>query len=241
MSIVTIARRDLAAYLNGYSAWVIIAAVLLIEGLWFYAFNLGLDSARYSQDVITGFFETAGGCTIVLGVLLSMRSMAAEHQAGTDKLLQSSVARDWQIIVGKFLAGFGMIGLCTVLTLHMPLLVVVHGKVSMGHLAVGYLGVLCIGAATLAIGIFSSTLFRHQLMAGAFAGVTVVFFIVVWFVADITDPPFSEVLGYSAFFNQHLIPFQQGRFVSGGLVFFASITTVFLLLATRILDSRRWN
>jgi ABC-2 type transport system permease protein len=202
---------------------------------------MGSTSARYSHEVLQGFFETCGGSTIIVSVLLAMRSLAGERAAGTEQLLSGSTASEGSIVLGKYLAVMAMVVIFTALTFHMPLLVMVHGKISVAHLLVGYFGVLCVGSATVGIGIFSSSLFRYQLMAGAFSGLLVTFFIVVWFVAEITDPPFSEMLGFMAFFNKHLIPFQEGRLVTSSVIYFATTTWLFLTLATRVLANRRWQ
>ena len=56
----------------------------------------------------------------------------------------------------------------------MPALILVNGKVSFGHIAAGYLGLLLLGSATLAIGMFGSALARTQVLAAIISGVIVV-------------------------------------------------------------------
>lgn len=239
--ILTIARRDLASYLHGYTAYVIIAGLLFVEGLLFNTFALGSTTARYSHEVLEQFFYLNGGVTMIAAILLTMRSLAEEQATGTDVLLRTSVASDGQVVLGKYLAAMGMLGLLTALTFYMPLLIFVNGKVSVGHMLVGYLGVLGLGSATAAMGIFGSSLFRNQMAAAILSGILVVTFLVAWMLADITDPPFSGITAYAALYNQHFMPFQEGRLTTSGLVYYGSVTAVFLLLATRILDGRRWE
>lgn len=240
-NVLTIARRDLGAYLHGYTAYVIIAGILFIEGLMFNAFAMGAESARYSHEVLEDFFYINGGAAMIASVLLTMRSLAEEQATGTDVLLRTSVARDGQIVMGKYVAAMGMLALLTALTFYMPLLIFVNGKVSVAHMAVGYLGVLGIGSASTAMGIFGSSLFRNQMAAGMFTGIVVITFLTAWMLADITDPPFSDVTAYAAIFNRHFVPFQEGRMLSEGLVYYGSLTALFLLLATKILEGRRWE
>jgi ABC-2 type transport system permease protein len=241
MIALTIARRDLAAYLHGYSAYVIIAAILALQGLFFNAFVLGADSARYSHDVLEQFFYLDGGFAMAAAVLLTMRSVAEERTAGTDVLLSTSTATDGQIIFGKWLAALAMIGVLTSLTVYMPALIMVNGKVALSHILVGYLGVMCVAGTTAAIGVFFSALFRFQLVAGMATAVFTIALVVMWILSEITDPPFADLVSYMAIWNMHFVPFQEGRLTLGGLAYYGTVTTAFLYLATRTLEARRWE
>ncbi|MEZ5397959.1 MAG: ABC transporter permease [Bryobacterales bacterium] len=240
MNALTIARRDIASYLQGYSAYLIMAALLFFNGLAFHAW--ALQGARYSSDVLRDCFELCWGFAVATAVLLTMRSVADEHAHGTEVLLRTSVVSDLDIVLGKWLAGFGMVALYVSLTVHMPLLIFVHGKVSVGHLLVGYLGVLMGGAVAAALGVFCSALFRNQLAAGVIAGVLAIFLsIFTWRMADIVDAPFSEVLSYVAIFNQHTAPLLEGRLPLSSLVFHFTLGGLLIWLSTLVLNGRRWE
>jgi ABC-2 type transport system permease protein len=234
-----IAKRDLRAYAHGYSAWLIIAGLLALQGVFFAAF--AMDGERYSHEVLRDFFYFNWGFAVAASVLLTMRSVAEERRDGTDVLLTTSTATDGQMVLGKWLAAMGVLVLFTLLSGYLPALIYVNGKVSMAHLAVGYLGVLATVSATSAIGICSSSLFRFQLAAGLLTAMMVVTLIVAWILADITDPPFANIIAYSALYNQHYEPFSEGRLSISGLTYYGSLTAAFLLLATRINEGRRWE
>ncbi len=239
MNMLTIARRDIGAYLHGYAGFVIIAGILFVEGLLFNAFAMGADSARYSHEVLEDFFYFQGGCTMVAAVLFTMRSIAEERTEGTDVLLLTSTASDGQIIGGKYIAAMAILSLMTALTIYMPGLIFVNGKVSLAHVAVGYVGVMGLGSVCAAMGIFGSSIFRSQMAAGVLSAVIVVTFLTSWIVSEVTEPPFSEIMAYTAIFNEHFIPFQEGRLSSGSVVFYGSITALFLALSTLVLNGRR--
>ena len=163
-TVLLIARRELAGYLRTMSGYIIIAALLFLTGLLFNAFAMG-GGMRRSSEVISNFFYFSSGTTMTVAVLLSMRLLAEERQTGTLALLYSSPVRDWQIVFGKFLSAFAFLALFVAATAFMPLLVLVNGKISFGHLAAGYLGLLLLGAACLAIGTFGSALAKSQVVA----------------------------------------------------------------------------
>jgi ABC-2 type transport system permease protein len=240
MNSLLIARRDLAAQLHGWTGYIIIAAVLFIDGILFNAFAMG-TGARYSHEVLEDFFYFSSGMVIIAAILLTMGSVAEERNNGTLVILQTSPLTEAEVIIGKYLSAIAMLAILTGLTVYMPALIFVNGKVSLGHIAVGYLGLMAVGSATVAIGIFGSSLFRSPMASAILSGVIVVTLLTAWILSQVTDPPFSEVLSYAALFDKHFVPFMEGRFSSGALVYYASITAVFLFGSTHILSGRRWE
>ncbi len=239
MTSLLIARRDLNATLHGLTGYAIIAAILFIDGILFNAYAMG-QGARYSHQVLEQFFYFSSGTTMIASVLITMRSVAEERQTRTMLLLDSAPVLERQIIIGKFLAAMAVVTILTLLTVYMPLLIFVNGKVSLGHIAVGYVGLLALGACTTALGVFSSSLFHSQMAAAIFSAVLVVSLLICWLLAGLTDPPFSEILAYMALFDKHFLPFHEGRLPTQSLFYYASVTGVALLAATRNLERRRW-
>ena len=235
-----IARRDLAAYLHSYSGFVIIAAVLFIDGLLFNAFALGAGALK-SHEVLERFFFFASGTTMIASVLLTMRSFAEERAEGSDVLLSTSPVSDGAIVMGKWAASMGMLTVMTLLTVYMPLLIFWNGKVSFSHIATGYLGLLALGAATSAMGTFGSSLFKSQVAAGIFSGVLVVGFLIGWMLSDMVDPPFADPIAYMALYDKHFKPFEEGRLVLSSLVYYGMVSFSFLWLTTRVVAGRRWQ
>src|SRR5260370_23526711 len=125
---------------------------------------IGLAGSKRSGEVLNQFFFLSSGMTITAAVLISMRLLAEERQAGTISLLYSSPVRDGEIVLGKFLSGLAFLSILLALTAFMPALIFVNGKVSFGHIASGYLGLLLIGSAALAIGTFGSALSKSHIV-----------------------------------------------------------------------------
>ena len=240
MNALTILRRDLGAYLRGYTGYVIIAAVLFIDGLLFNAYAMG-GEARYSHEVLSQFFHQSSGLVMISAVLLSMRTIAEERQDGTEVLLQSSIVSDFQIVFGKYLAALAMLVLLIGATLYLPAMILINGKVSWAHVGVGYLGLALMGSTIIAAGVFASSLFRSQLPAGVLAGVIVTAMITAWMLSDVTDPPFSDVAAWVALYDKHFQPFRDGRLLTSGVAYYLSTTALFLWLTTRVLEGRRWE
>src|SRR5262249_48127328 len=132
-------RRELAAYLRSPVGYIVAALVLLIDGILFQAMALG-GGRRLSAEVLRQFFYFGSGTTMIAAVALSVRLIAEERQLGTMVLLHTSPIRDVEIVAGKFLAAWTFLAAITLATLYMPLLILVHGKITFAHAAVGYPG-----------------------------------------------------------------------------------------------------
>ncbi|MAY79181.1 MAG: hypothetical protein CL930_00165 [Deltaproteobacteria bacterium] len=237
-TITLLVRRELAAYFNTSWGWVILSLVLLIDGVLFNAFALGTRE-RFSANVLSDFFYFSSGTTMIAGVLLTMRLIAEERQTGTLTILQTAPIREVDVVLGKFLGALCFLMLITACTAYMPALIFVNGKVSIAQIGAGYLGLMSLGAATIAIGTFGSALARNQLLAAVIGTGLLVFMLLGWMVGQMTEPPLSGIFSYMAVFDRHFQPFMKGRINTEGLVFFSSVCFGFLLLAIRTLQLRR--
>lgn len=235
-----IARRDLSAYLNSYWGYAVIAAVLIIDGLLFNAFALG-DQPKYSSKVIEEFFYFSFGTTIIASILMTMRLVAEERQTGTIVLVDSAPISDWQLVGGKYISAMTVLSAMVLLTLYMPALVFVNGKVSYGHIVSGYFGLLLVAGAVASIGTFASTVSRSQLVAGFISVVVVVFLLVTWLLAKVADPPLKDIFSYMSFFDRHYRGFMRGQINTEDVVYYVTIVFVFLLMSARFMAARRWR
>ena len=235
-----IARRELGGYFRSMTGYVIAALVMLIDGLLFNAFVLSAGE-MYSADVLANFFYISFGTTVIASVFISMRLIAEERQTGTLVLLTSSPVHDWEIIVGKYLSAMAFLAIMTLASIYIPALIFVNGKVSIGHLAAGYLGLLLVGSATLAIGVFGSALARTQVLAAIFSGVIVVSVLIAHLLSRVTDRPLKDTFMALALYARHFPPFQSGAINRRDVVYYVVVTYVALFAAGRVMEARRWK
>lgn len=239
-SALLLARRELSSYLSSFLGFIVLAAVLLAEGIYFNAVDLGA-AARLSSDVLRSFFYTVSGGTMILAIVLAMRPLAGEREQGTLVLLNTAPIRDTEIVAGKFLAALGLLALHLALTIHMPLLIAVNGKITLGQVLVGYLGVLLLGAAALAIGLFGSALAKSQVIAVVIGAAILAPLVFLWAVARVTDPPLNAFLSSAAIHHERQRAFETGVLKLEHVVYYVGVTYFFLLAATKTLEARRWR
>jgi ABC-2 type transport system permease protein len=126
------------------------------------------------------------------------------------------------------------------LTVLYPLLLIRYTSPETGPLVTGYLGLILIGAAYIAMGLFFSSLSDSQLVAGVSTfGCGLLFLIISW-IAPFVSPAAAAVLGQLSIL-QHFDSFSKGILDSNDVVYYLNFTVFFLFLASRVLDSNRWR
>jgi ABC-2 type transport system permease protein len=234
-----IARRELSSYLRSWLGPAIVSGALLIEGILFYW--IGLGQKLLSAEVLQQFFYNTSGVTMVAALFLSMRLLAEERQTGTLVLLNTSPVSDRDIVIGKFLGAFTVLAVTVLLSVYMPAWLFVHGKVAIGHMVVGYLGLLLLGGSVVAIGLFGSTLARSQVVAVIVGGALLAVMILLWLVAKASEPPLNEYLSRLALHHENFRPFMQGILEPTRVVYYLIVTYAFLFASTKVLEARRWR
>ncbi len=234
-----IARRELRGYFSSSSGWIILAVLLLLDGLAFNAF--AMSGEKKSFDVLQSFFYFHSGATMVASVFIAMRLFAEEKQMGTLVLLEASPAREAEVVLGKFLGAWGFLVLFLALSLYMPVLVMVNGKVTAGHLFAGYLGLALLGAACIAIGAFTSSVAPNQVAAAVLSGAVVVVLVLAWLVARNVDGVLGDVIGWLDLFDKHYRTFSRGTVKLSSVAYYGALTYGFLLATAAVLGARRWR
>ena len=233
-------KRELGAYLRSPIGWIVAALLLLIDGILFQ--SQAMTGEQLSADVLRRFFWSTSGVTMIAAVALSIRLIAEERQQHSMVLLNTSPVRDTEIVVGKFLAAFVFLAGMLLLSVYMPLLIKVNGKVNVSQIAVGYLGLFLLGAAALSIGIFASALSKGQLIAAIGGAFLLAVFVLFYQLSRVLDPPLKGIFSELDIWWEHF----QGSFMNGVLnlkdvVYYVAVTYLFLLLSVKTLEAKRWS
>lgn len=233
-------RRELGTYLRSPYGWVIASLLLLLFGLLFQGF--AMSGEMLSAYVLERFFYVASGIPLVGGVLLSFRLLSEERQNHSMVLLNTSPVRDSQIVLGKFFAALTFLAVVLVLSVYMPILIKVNGKITAAQVVVGYVGMLLLGAATLAIGLFASALTRQQLIAAVVAAAMVVVMCFIHLLGGKVDAPLKDVLEQIDLWWVHYqYGFMKGILNLKDVIYYVAATYFFLLLSIKTLEAKRWQ
>ena len=234
-----IARRELSAYLSSSTGWLILAVVLLADGLLFN--TVAMAGEKKSFDVLQGFFYFSSGTTMVASIFIAMRVFAEERQQGTLVLLETAPIPEYVVVAGKFFGAWAFLLLLLALSAYLPLLVLVNGKVTVGHVAAGYLGLALLGAACIAIGTLASAVSANQILAAVLTGAVIVALLLAWMLAKKIEGPVGDVVGFLDLFDKHYKSFSRGTIKVVSVVYYLALTYGSVLATTAVLSARRWR
>lgn len=236
-NVLTIAGRELKAYFLSPLAWIIIGLFAFFTGFIFVQIIVATQRAE-----MTGTFQWMMVLGLILAPALTMRLFAEEYRLGTIELLLTSPARDWQIVLGKYLAAF--IGFAALLlpTLWQILVLKRYGDPDPGVLVSGILGVLLVGAAFVGVGMFTSSLTQNQFIAYIVGMIALLF---LW-IADAPATAVGQIGPVADLFRflalpQHFDEFFGGVIASQHVLYFLSIAVIAIGLTTLVIQSRRWR
>jgi len=228
-------RRELAGYFGQPVAYIVITAYLLICG-WFFTSGLFL----VGQADVRGYLDVAPTILVFFAPALTMRLLAEEWKNGTMELLLTLPVRDSEVVLGKYLAAFTVLAVAQVLTLAYPLTVGLLGPVDVGQVATGYVGLLLLGGAFLAVGVLASALTSSQVVA----------FIVSFFVCfglfllgkslPFVPSGLLPLFDYLAV-DTHFANLTKGVIDSRDVLYFLSIVLLCLAGTVHALEGRKWG
>ena len=235
MNTFVIAKRELGAFFVSPMAYIVGAAFLFITGLYF-VMMLAVDNVATLNQV----FLVISIVLLFLAPLLTMRLLAEEARSGTLELLLAAPVRDWEVVLGKFLAVFTFFVALLIPTLYFLFLLTRFDSPDIPVTLSGYWGIILLGAMLISLGVLTSTISTNQIMA---AGLGIMLSVAFWLIGGLAYffPGFAGNLLKYLSIQEHLFDFMLGLISSTNIIYFFSITAAALFLAIRILEIRRWR
>lgn len=233
-----ILQRELLSLFCSPVAYIVIAGFLLITGvsvLWTGAFAPGKPATL--RDI---FFWTPWILTVIVPAIC-MRTISEEYRSGTMEKLMTAPLSDAQMVLGKYLASLVFFLVMLAPTLVYLVLMEAYGSPDWGASLSSYLGLVLIGVAFCAFGVFASSLTSSQVVAWIIGWLPLLLFaclayVVVQQVEGVWRAAFQQVNVIGKFDD-----FSRGVIYSDHVVFFLAIAVLFLFLTVKVVESRRWR
>ena len=159
-NVITITRRELAQNFRAPLAYVFLILFIILVQL---PFMLTVFAAE--QATLRLFLDPLPFFVVVFTALVTMRSWAEDRQENTFEMLLTFPMKDWELVVGKWLATYVFISAGIACTATLPILLIANGDPDVGPIVSGYVGAFLLSGMWCAIGVFFSSLTRSQLMA----------------------------------------------------------------------------
>jgi ABC-2 type transport system permease protein len=211
---------------------------VLSSAIFFYVWLFFLKN----QASLRGFFSLLPWLFLFLSPSLTMRAWAEEKKLGTMELIITLPVKDYEVVLGKFLASLFFLTLTILFTFPLVLTCLYLGEPDLGPIIGGYCGAVLLGATYLSIGLFASSLTENQIVA-FIIGVSICFLflligeeMIITLLPDILVPVFAY-LGLA----NHFDSIGRGVIDSRDLLYYLSVTGFFLFLNICSVESRKWK
>lgn len=247
-------RKETANFFVSPIAYAVTTIFLLVSGFFFWA-NVSFMSLvslqaannpmiaeriNLTDVVIRPLVQNMSIVLLFVMPLLTMRLFSEEKKSGTIELLLTYPVTDLAILFGKFLASAFLLIVMLAGTLPFVVLLFGIGDPDPGTLLSGYLGLLLMGAAFMALGIFISSLTENQIIAAAVSfGSALLFWVLSWS-STLSGEKVGAVLRQLSIL-EHLESFNKGILALSDLSFFVLFIAFFLFLTLRSLETHRWR
>ncbi len=237
-------KKEILGFFSNITGWVVIGIFLTVTGLFLWVFPSGVNVLDNGYANLYGLFSLAPFVFLFLVPAVTMNSLAEEKRSGTLELLLIRPLSDTKVILAKYFAAFTLVVLSLLPTLiyyfSVGRLGFPVGDIDSGGFWGSFIGLLFLGAAFTAMGIFSSSLTDNPIMAFLVAVVLSAFvymgfdFIASFFGSAVL---FVQSLGISA----HYSSMSRGVIDSRDVIYFLSLLLFFLYLSVYFLGRRKWK
>jgi len=242
---ISIFRKEINVFFSSLIGYIALSVFLVGIGLFVWIFP-DTNVLDYGFATLDTLFFTAPWVFMFLIPAITMRSFSEEIGLGTIELLATRPLTDLDIILGKYFAALVLVVFSVLPTfiffysiyqLGSPV-----GNIDTGAAWGSYIGLVFLGAAFVAIGIFASSLTKNQIVAFILA----VFFCFFFFIAFeslsklsvfyATADDMIEMLGI----NAHYVSISRGVVDTRDVIYFLSLITLFISFTKVSLESRKW-
>jgi len=243
MKFAVICRRELYAYFASFVAYVLVAVFLVLSGYFFYSdliFFILFGGFTLPTGLWQFFFLDTRQVTLLVLPLVTMRLFAEEKKLGTMELLWTYPVRDGDIVAGKFLAATLFYLVMLLPTVVGPAVFFAFHRFEIAPMLTGYLGMLLLGMAFIACGLFVSSLTENQVVSAMVTyGILVLFWFLTWNEEVANEQLVRLLLGVSLF--DHFFNFARGVIDTRDIAYFLLFIAFFLFLTMQSLAVRTWR
>jgi len=236
-------KKEVSSFFSSVTGYLVAGVFLLVTALflWIIPGNLNIPFGGYAT--LDSLFWLAPWLYLFLVPAITMRLFSEEKKGGTLELLLTKPVTDWQIVIGKYLAGLTLviISLLPTLIYYFTVNNLAQPVGNMDHGATwgSYLGLVFLAAVYASIGVFASSVSANQVVAFIIA-IAGCFFFYEGFQALATLPVFRSVSDFIIFIgiSEHYQSISRGIIDSRDIVYFAGVILFFLALTKMVLGRR---
>ena len=226
-------QKDIKAYFNNMIGYVFLAIFLIVGGLFFSYQNIIEEAVKlnfYNLQYVLYFITP----------LLTMQLLAGEREAKTDQILFAAPVSAGSIVTGKFFAALTVFILAIGISFVYPFILSLFGAPAWSEIVLLYFGMLLFGAVLISIGLFVSSFSPSHIIAFyATLAIMICILFAQMMIPHIVNTVIRTIL-IRLTPSYHLKFFNTGILSIKSVVYFISLTFLFVFLASKITARRRW-
>ena len=242
----TLFKKELASFFTSLIGYLTIIVFLVLTGLMLWVFKSDFNILDYGFASMEGLFVIGPFLYLFLIPAITMRMFAEEKKNGTMELLLTKPLSEMKLIWAKFLAGVVLVFISLLPTVVCYFSVFVLGdpvgNIDTGSVVGSYIGLLLLGAAFVAIGLFASSITNNQIVAFIIAALMSAFmhlgFEAIYHMGFLGN---ADLLVRSLGMSYHYDSISRGVVDSRDVIYFASVIAVFMMATRIVLQSRKWH
>lgn len=228
-------KRELSAYFTSTIGYIFMAVFLALSGaiVWFSTFFSATTSFANYFFIMIFFF-------IILIPILTMKLLSEERRTKTEQILLTAPVSLANIVAAKFFAALTLFEMTFVISLINLIPASFYGKINTAEIISNFIGVTCVAASLIAIGIFISSLTESQFIA-AIGSIAVILgtLLVGLFSSSISNNVIRVIVKWFSILDRY-VNFRYGIFDVSSIIYYISISAIFIFLTVRVYEKRRW-
>jgi len=231
-----ILKREFRAYFQSPLGYVFLSAMFFFSGFYFFTYNLYGNTTNMSK-----LFELLFPVVLFLVPVLTMRLMSEDKRSGTDQLLLTAPISRTAIVLGKYAAAAAVFLIAISATLIQAIVMSFFAAPDWPVIVGNFAGLLLLGTTLIAICMFLSALTESQFIAAVLGFVVSLFVMLVDALALVVNNRFLQALFRNLSFDDRYTSFTLGILELPNVIFFLSISFLFVFLTVAALDRERWG
>ena len=231
-----ILKRELGAYFNSATAYVVMAVFFFFSGLFFNLYCISNNSSSLSYVFGNMFY-----IVLFLIPIITMKTFAEEKKQKSDQALLTAPTSLTEIVLGKFLGAFVLFAICCCIFLVYAVVISFFASPEWSVILCTFLGMLLLGGSLIAVNVFISVMTESMVIAAVIGmGAGLVISMTNYLISLISVEWITNILNKINFLNYYE-NFTYGILSIVDVVFFLSVTALFLFFTVRVLEKRRWS
>ena len=231
-----ILKRELGAYFSSATAYVVMAVYFFFSGLFFNFYCISANSSSLSYVYGNMFY-----IILFLIPIITMKTFAEEKKQKSDQALLTAPTSLTEIVLGKFLGAFCLYAICCCIFLVYAVVISFFASPEWSVILCTFIGILLLGGSLIAINVFISVMTESMVVAAVIGmGVGLVISMTNYLISLIQVDWIKSILNKINFLSYYE-NFTYGILSIVDVVFFLSVTALFLFFTVRKKEKRRWS